>query len=1109
MSGSGITIIGASAGSGKTTRLTREVIAAVSGEREPHVPVEGLFAVTYTRKAQAELTARIQQTLVERGAFTEALRLPLAMLGTVHAACLRLIQEFALDAGLSPHVDVMAGDQARMLREALDAKLPSELLERMERLAKRFMLRVDHRVQRTDWLAPVWDIMDLARGNRIAPGALPEMAERSVTGLLGLLGPPRASGEELDRALAEELRCAYEALEETKDGTKKTSDALLQIKGARVLLADGDLDWCGWAKLSMIDPSKHCDAAVVRLREVAGAYERHPQFHADLRELTSALFEAARIGLSAYAAWKLERRVVDYVDMLDSALSLIEHPRVKGELATRLRFTLVDEFQDTSPIQLALFVKLHAFTGRSVWVGDRKQCIFEYAGADPLLMDAVAGWVAQSGGRREVLPGNYRSRRELVTACSELFTSAMGRHGFARDEVAVEARREEPDELAALPPMGLWYLEGKNKEDDAESLAEGVARLLREPVETRVEDRVSRVVRDVRPGDIAVLVATNVEAAQTAAALHVRGVRVSVARAGLLQTPEGVMVDAALRFVLDSWDTLAAATLDALHGFGGQTADAWLADRVGGVEHESVGYRRALEALRAKLPVLSPSEVLEEVFRALDAVHLAARWPDAPQRVANLDALRGLAEGYEERCKQGREAATVAGLLRYFDDMGTVRTRRDEEIASDDQHVPSDDGAVVVCTYHKAKGLEWPIVILGSLDRDDRRHAFEVCPETDRAAFDPRDPLGGRWIRYWPWPFGTMKKLPLRERAEQSPEGQRVAKREEKERVRLLYVGFTRARDHLVLAVRRARGKRGASIKASWLDELAGEDGEPLLQLPVDAVDRGTEVLRIRGAGEGRSVEIGARVWSLGAGSSAGVARDVRERERPRWFARAGEQGRPRANYRIVPSRAEEDWPELALPRIRSVAPLPGAVAALRQKHVSYDVLGNAVHAFLAADTEELPEKERTQRASHLLAAAGLAGEMHPETLLGAGDRLRAFVRERWRDAVWHREVPIEALVDTSQGARRVGGVIDLLLETAEGYVIVDHKTFPGMGEGALRKKTREFLPQLAAYTEALRRVPGARVTGCWVHYPLSGAMVELGPGGEAGHGEAGRLGIV
>src|ERR1019366_3021685 len=108
------------------------------------------------------------------------------------------------------------------------------------------------------------------------------------------------------------------------------------------------------------------------------------------------------------------------------------------------------------------------------------------------------------------------------------------------------------------------------------------------------------------------------------------------------------------------------------------------------------------------------------VLTTLDVATLCARWPDPAQRQSNLDALRALTRPYEEHCGHRREAATVAGLLRYFDEAAEVRLVRDEEIASDDQHVGGDH-AVTILTYHRAKGLEWPVVILASLNKEPRR----------------------------------------------------------------------------------------------------------------------------------------------------------------------------------------------------------------------------------------------------------------------------------------------------------------------------------------------------------------------------------------------------
>lgn len=1089
MSARGITIIGASAGSGKTYRLTKEVTDAIDPRAEDRIDLEGLVAVTYTRRAHAELATRIRRKLVEHGGFDESVRLPLAYLGTVHAACLRILQEFALDAGLSPSVDVVAGDQAKLLRESLEHSIGADACSELDRLAGSLELLWQPKVERYDWLRPVTDIMELARSNRIAPDALAAMAERSAAGLLRLLPSVAADGDLLDDALERELRLASKALAGGDDTTKTTGLAMALIEASRRRMHDGELRWSSWEKLARIETAKLSSGAVAGLRAAAAAYGSHPRLHAEIGALTRAIFDAARVGLAGYAAWKKERRVVDYVDMVAGALDIAQHPRASSELAARLQFVVVDEFQDTSPIQLALFLKLHALAGRSVWVGDRKQCIFEYAGADPTLMDAVASWVEANGGARDQLIDNHRSRPELVAACSELFAGALARHGFSRAEVVVSAVRTTASHEAALPPFGLLCLETENQGENAEAVADGVRRLLADGAATPIADRATKAARGVRPGDVAVLVATNLEARQIADALHARGIRVALARAGLLSTPEGTLGDAALRVLLDPTDSLSAATVDALTGFGGGTPESWLQDTIelkerGETADETTGWRAVLGRMRDALGVLSPAEALDGALSALDAIQLCARWPDSAQRIANLDALRVLAAGYEERCGQQREAATVAGLLRHFDDLRTERLRRDEMLASDDQHVSSDDGAVTVCTYHKAKGLEWPVVVMASLDRTEKRHAFEVRPESDcgDGDFDPAAPLEGRWIRYWPWPLGGLDVAPLAVAAAGSPEGRRVADREEKERLRLLYVGFTRARDHLVLAVRVAKGKS----KKQWLDELVGADGKPLVELPLGVNDGAVAMTRV--ACEGRaSLDVPTRVWRAGA---ARPLRNEEPRSMARWFTR-GERPPALPTYWIAPSRAEEDWPGLRRVRVGVVETLPTRVV-VAGKRIEHDVLGKAVHGFLAADVEGLTRAERILRAERLLSAARMADVIGTDALLAASDALRAWVQRRWPRAIWKREVTIEAVVESRFGERRVSGVIDLLLETDEGRVLIDHKTFPATTEAAWRARVKGFLPQMAAYAAALERLGDRPLAGSWVHFPMGGGMVEV-----------------
>ncbi|MBL8716911.1 MAG: UvrD-helicase domain-containing protein [Myxococcales bacterium] len=1075
----GITLVGANAGSGKTHRLTEEVGRAVDPTSGGTIAPEELVAVTYTKRAAGELSTRIRTRLVAAGAYDRAHTLPLAYLGTVHAVCLRLVQEFAIDAGLSPRVDVLAGDEARWLREALDWGLEPGLRAGIEHLASRLELRQDARTEQVDWLTPVQDIMTLARSNRIPPDRLAAMAQRSVDGLLALLPPCAPDGAALEGALREALERVSTQLAGVDDGTRKTSGVREVVTRALASARRGPLRWSDWLKLSRLDPAKRVRPLVAPLVDAAAAVERHPGFHDDLRAMTTSLYEAARQGLVAYDEWKRHRRVVDFVDMIDRALMLLEDDEVCAELRGRLHLLVVDELQDTSPVQLALFAKLHGVAGRSVWVGDRKQCVFEFAGADPALMEAVTTWVAAEGGEGEQLAYNWRSRADLVDACSHLFGAAFARHGLSPTEVAVTAKR--PTGPDTLPPFGCWMLEASSVGGEAEATAEGVHRLLRSPDDTPIVDRQTQESRGVRAGDIAVLVATNLEAARLSAALGRRGIRATVARAGLMSTPEGTLVRAALGVVLDARDTLSVATLEALTGFGGQAPDEWLQARLTSrLDGAMSPIHARLVAARPSLEMLGPAEALDAVMQALDVAALCRRWPDPEQRGDNLDALRALTAAYEERCTHLHEAATLAGLARFLDHASHPTLVRDEERASDDQHVSVSADAVTVVTYHKAKGLEWPVVVLGSLGRRTRRDAFEVSPESDRDRFDPSDPLGGRWIRYWPWPFGAQGSAPLADRVAASAQGLAVAQREDRERVRLLYVGFTRARDHLILAIRKGAGRP----RVEWLETLRDAQG-PLVGLPAGDDGEGRATLLLRGASG--VLPVAVRWWEL-----AGTAPvETRDEARRAWFAApTPENSSAPTPFRIAPSGATVDELGSRASAVAESVRIGPRLPLERAETVAWNVVGDALHAFLASDVEGLGFEQRRERARRILTASDAGSVLTVESMLAAGDRLRSWTERRWPGAIAHREFPIAGLIVTAAGARRVQGTIDLLLETAEGVVVIDHKSHPGPSE-QWPERAREYVPQVDAYASVLA-MGGRRVLSKWIHFAIGGGSVRV-----------------
>ena len=347
--------------------------------------------------------------------------------------------------------------------------------------------------------------------------------------------------------------------------------------------------------------------------------------------------------------------------------------------------------------------------------------------------------------------------------------------------------------------------------EEASALAQGIHDLRTEGVALR---------------DIAILARTNDEAQRIGAACGALGLPALLELPGLLATREGALATAGLRLVLDRRDSLAAATIVHMLSDPDAATPVWLVERLQAVRdaEAATGPSPApwagdprlapLEAIDHR--TLSPTLAFQRTLHALGIGDHIRRWGDAPQRLANLDALRLLVETYEQEMQGRGSAATLSGLLGYLDELAEGET--------DYTSAPYGIDALTILTYHSAKGLEWPVVVLTSLDAARDPDMWNVVVEGgDPAASDP---LVGRTIRYWPWPFGSRSAgTDLDDRALNAPEGQAAAERARRECDRLLYVGWTRAKDKLVLAHRPGRTR--------WLASLPEVDAV----LPVDAPD--------------------------------------------------------------------------------------------------------------------------------------------------------------------------------------------------------------------------------------------------------------------------------
>lgn len=1046
-------ILPANAGAGKTYRLTETLAEWIAnGDIRP----EKVLAVTYTEAAARELRERIRKRLLHDGLVEETLLLDTAYVSTIHGLGHRLLSEHAFAAGGSPAPRALEEGEADFLIRRAIARTDAfaELYSDLSRFGFRHGWDGDSAEDQLRGMAR--RTIDQLRALGEA-GLRSDMADDSAAEMERTYGSVDDDGGQLESRMHESVLAMLDRFPDSIAESSGSSDTAKKAFRAnhRALRRAADRenlakDWRLWKELRDLRQSKRGSPTPAGYDELAGkvmsaadGITRHPGPLRDASLLLRTLIAGAQEIIGHYADDKRRIGAVDFADMVSGAEALVRgNPEILQAVLGEIDCVVIDEFQDTNPVQFALLWRLARHAPRSILVGDAKQSIMGFQGADVRLTEAL---VARHDKAVEHLPKNWRSGPELVR-----FFNAVSTRLFPDSYRPVGAARGREDILF------LEVLKCPNRRSakagearPQHNVATRVAEMLQRG-ET-VTDPATEEIRAVRASDIGILCTTHAQMANYSIALRALGIPTLMQSAGWFDSPAVQLARHAVAFAANPSDAYAALGWLTL---GPEAMPVEIAARK--LIARELCDEQALSSL-AELAPLS-RELRADVFvaRVLEAAGMedwCLSGPEPAQMRADLLRMHHEASFFAEMDAELLEAAGFfgSGPLAF---LGWLLDRKDRQ-GADFRPAPRVEGGegVELATWFAAKGREWPVVFVCQLDGKFASRAGELSAGfADFSDID--DVLASARLEYFPALDVAEKTELFKERAR--PGDERDARRK-------LYVAMTRARDRLVLEWPEAAiGKTGPGEDRSYVDLLVQEAN----------ISAGPDEMQVGG-------ESFTAVMTQGAsdlGEEFDAVADAAEEVWASYDASGDAIPSPVTPWRSSPSGLEaEDLPAPVSVVDRDIGPGVQNLG-LDSPTKSGTAAHLALRAFLA---DPSADADMVERASGIVGdkvallreqAAGLAGWLAEE---GFGHL--------------HLELPLQRVEESGAESN---AIVDCLAEGPEGFLIVDHKTGPVTDTGA---RFAVYIQQLEAYAALARELfPDKPVLGLAINWVDTGTVSRL-----------------
>ncbi|HLK55545.1 MAG TPA: UvrD-helicase domain-containing protein [Chthonomonadaceae bacterium] len=853
--------VAAGAGSGKTGVLVERFVRLVAQRQSAAIPpeqrvnVEDILVITFTEKATKEMKARIVAELNRLGMIQERRQVETAYISTIHGFCSRLLQENPFEAGVDPKFGVLDETQARrLLRQVTEKTIAHSYAQRMTgskglfqegESGKQFgeegrdiqaavTIALGQTLQRMRGAGV--RVTDLEAHWQQGPEAMAQWADGPVwmilEPILAEIAACALSLEALRIGIMGTLEIACQAIRESASRLipRQTSvvDTLSTLEETYKSLSRA-------RARQMNAPPQEIRIAQLLARVKVASEEARGLFGAlASREERACQVTYEYWGLliavwKAYTAEKRRLGKLDSDDLQAEGVRLLEEaPGVRERYRRRFRHIMVDEFQDTNPMQMRLIELLrvkeadHPRRNYLFVVGDVQQSIYAFRNADPTLFrDLERRFREGSEGQHVQLADNFRSRDEILRVIEQIFQQVWrdARTPFVPLRCGAAFEPRETPSLEVLLTQDIPRRDYVRLEADA--LAVRIQHMVEGGEMRLTGQRESRYGQPVRYGDIAILLRSLTDIQKYEEAFARRGVPYYIVGGGrgyyarpeirdllnLLTVLETPLDDVALAATLRS--PMVGIDIETLYRLKQQARQSRNA-RPKAIRQRSADQDPLYPAIAALLATETlPSAEAEKLTSFLQTMETLRAQEDR-MPVGHLLERLIVHTQYDVRllCRPGgrRRLANVRKLLQMANADSVIGTREFirrlrtlERLSEREGDAPTEEEAADVVrflTIHSAKGLEFPVVVVADLSRG------LLVPEKGLFVCDPQHYALGTRLGGEP---NTVYKAIVKRKE--------TAEREESSR--LLYVAMTRAREYLILC-----GNVGRNAGYNWADNL-------------------------------------------------------------------------------------------------------------------------------------------------------------------------------------------------------------------------------------------------------------------------------------------------